>query len=87
VKNLGRDRGCATVAAAVATEGQGYIHRVLGPGKTRAHPFGLERVAQGARGLAINAGAGDSVYLRGLTIEGISGASNGILFNPLSRLL
>jgi hypothetical protein len=31
--------------------------------------------------ITINAGASDSVHLRGLTIEGIGGASNGILFN------
>ena len=31
--------------------------------------------------ITINAGASDNVHLRGLTIEGISGASTGILFN------
>jgi hypothetical protein len=31
--------------------------------------------------ITINAGPSDSVHLRGLTIEGISGTTNGILFN------
>jgi hypothetical protein len=37
-------------------------------------------------GVTINAGANDSVHLRGLTIEGISGATNGILFNTGGNL-
>ena len=36
--------------------------------------------------ITINAGASDIVYLRGLTIEGISSASNGILFNAGGNL-
>jgi hypothetical protein len=36
--------------------------------------------------VTVNAGASDSVHLRGLTIEGISGATNGILFNSGGNL-
>jgi hypothetical protein len=36
--------------------------------------------------ITINAGASDSVHLRGLTIEGISGAGNGIVFNTGGNL-
>jgi hypothetical protein len=36
--------------------------------------------------ITINAGPSDSVHLRGLTIEGIGGASNGILFNTGGNL-
>jgi hypothetical protein len=37
-------------------------------------------------GVTINAGAGDSVHLRGLTIEGLGSGANGILFNTGGNL-
>ena len=37
-------------------------------------------------GITINAGANDSVHLRGLTIEGLGSGANGILFNTGGNL-
>jgi hypothetical protein len=48
---------------------------------------GVAAIGAGSgNGITINAGANDSVHLRGLTIEGISGAGNGILFNSGGNL-
>src|ERR1019366_8861225 len=42
--------------------------------------------APSGNGVTINAGASDSVHLRGLTIEGTGGGQNGILFNTGGNL-
>jgi hypothetical protein len=39
---------------------------------------GIQVVASGADGIVVNAGPSDAVFLRGLTIGGLSGATNGI---------
>jgi hypothetical protein len=40
----------------------------------------------GLNGVTINAGAGDSIHLRGLTIEGLGGGLNGIQFTTGGNL-
>jgi hypothetical protein len=42
--------------------------------------------AASGNGVTINAGASDSVHLRGLTIEGLGSGANGILFNTGGNL-
>jgi hypothetical protein len=42
--------------------------------------------AGSGNGVTINAGAGDSVHLRGLTIEGLGSGANGILLNTGGNL-
>jgi hypothetical protein len=42
--------------------------------------------ASSGNGVTINAGAGDSVHLRGLSIEGLGTGANGILFNTGGNL-
>jgi hypothetical protein len=42
--------------------------------------------ASSGNAITINAGAGDSVHLRGLTIEGLGSGSGGILFNTGGNL-
>jgi hypothetical protein len=43
---------------------------------------GVAAIGAGSgNGVTINAGASDSVHLRGLTIEGLGSGANGILFN------
>jgi hypothetical protein len=84
---------CLTFAFALTqTAAKGEIS-VLDPGDfgpvtiTQAISIVNDGVGVAAIGIAsgnaitINAGASDSVHLRGLTIEGIGGATNGILFN------
>ncbi|MDQ6867465.1 MAG: right-handed parallel beta-helix repeat-containing protein [Pseudomonadota bacterium] len=44
------------------------------------------QAGSGATGVTINAGAGDSVHLRGLTIEGLGSGQNGIQFNTGGNL-
>ncbi|MDQ6701828.1 MAG: hypothetical protein M3Z96_01335 [Pseudomonadota bacterium] len=43
-------------------------------------------LASSGNAITINAGAGDSVHLRGLTIAGFGSATNGILFNTGGNL-
>ena len=43
-------------------------------------------VAGGGTGITINAGVGDSVTLRGLTVDGGGAGSNGIVFNSGAKL-
>jgi hypothetical protein len=44
------------------------------------------QAGSGLNGVTINAGASDSVHLRGLTIEGTGGGNSGILFNTGGNL-
>ena len=48
--------------------------------------FGSSASASSGNGVTINAGASDSVHLRGLTIEGLGSGTNGILFTTGGNL-
>ncbi len=89
---------CKTFAFALSQTAAGGEIDVLDPGGygavtiTKAVSIvndGVGVAAIGAssgNGVTINAGAGDSVHLRGLTIEGLGSGVNGILFNTGANL-
>jgi len=66
------DYGTVTITKAISIVNDGVGVAAIGAGSGNA--------------ITINAGAGDSVHLRGLTIEGLGSGSNGILFTTGGNL-
>jgi hypothetical protein len=93
-----RTAPCRTLAFALSVTTAGGEIDVLDPAGygavTIIHAISIVNDGAGTAGITassgnaitINAGTSDSVHLRGLTIEGISGATNGILFNSGGNL-
>jgi hypothetical protein len=83
---------CASFAAAYAAAAPDGIVAALDPGKygplTITGPITIDGNGWAAitapssdTGIGINAGSGDSVILRGLVIDGVGAANNGIFYN------
>ena len=64
--------GSVTISKAISIVGDGSISGVLGTASADA--------------IVINAGAADTIVLRGLTIEGAGVATNGVVFNSGGKL-
>jgi hypothetical protein len=64
--------GAVTITASVSIIAEGRIALINAPA---------------GDGITINAGANDSVVLRGLTVDGLGGGSNGIVFNSGGSLI
>jgi hypothetical protein len=69
----GAGYGAVTITKSLSIVGGGGVAAVQQP-------------ALGGNAITVNAGAGDAVRLRGLTLEGLGVASNGVLFNTGASL-
>jgi hypothetical protein len=89
VNPCSRTAPCKTFAGAISKTAPGGIINVLDPGGFGAvtinksltidgSPFMAGVLASGTNGIVINATSSDKVNLRGLDIEGVSGAVNGV---------